>query len=119
MTEDYSPDAEITGSTPDPRGDRVRIVVWTILSLALVAFLAFGSVDARIWRFGRLHVESKSIATIWRIQGDSLPQVSRQWMMETLFYGSIVVFVVCVVLGMRLLIDEARNERIPAADERP
>jgi hypothetical protein len=120
-----SPD-EPAATIPPKSGLPVRRVVWGVLSLAFVAFLFLGSVDARIWKivgFGslarwELQVESKSIARIWRIQGQSLPDVSSQWMLQALFYGSIVIFVAGVILGMHLLLQEAADETVPAVDDR-
>ena len=94
----------------------IRVAIWTILSLAVVTFLVFGSVDARIWRFGQLHIESKSILQIWRVQGRSLPDVTNGWMLQILFHGSALVFVVCVILAMRYLLFEAIEEA-PAEPE--
>ncbi|MDQ3656741.1 MAG: hypothetical protein M3457_16905 [Chloroflexota bacterium] len=101
---------------PDHR-HRVRTAIWAVLSLAFVAFLAFGSVGARIWRFGQLEVESKSILRIWQVQGRNLPDVANGWLLQVLFHGSAIVFVGCVVLGMRYLLLEA-GEESPAAPER-
>lgn len=101
---------------PDRRR-HIRTATWAVLSLAFVAFLAFGSVDARIWRFGQLEIESKSILRIWQVQGRSLPDVSNGWLLQALFHGSAIVFVGCVVLGIRYLLLEA-GEETPAASER-
>ena len=96
---------------------RIRTAIWAVLSLAFVAFLALGSVDARIWRLGQLEIESKSILRIWQVQGRSLPDVSNEWMLQVLFHSSAIVFVGCVILGMRHLLLEAGQES-PAAPER-
>ena len=92
------------------KGDRTRLVIWGVVSLAFVAYLAFGTVGARIWRFGQLHVESKSILRTWQIQGQNLPDVSNGWMLQVLFYGSALVFVACVILGLRYLLAESGDE---------
>jgi hypothetical protein len=86
---------------------RVRLALWAILSIAFFAYIAFGSVNARIWRLGELEVESRSIVRIWRIQGQELPDATYQWMIQGVFYGAIAVFVVCVIAGMRLLLAES------------
>lgn len=112
----------VPGSGPDDepeKRDRLghrRTAIWAVLSLVFLTFLAFGSVDARIWRFGQLHVESKSIFRMWQVQGRSLPDVSNGWMLQVLFHGSAIVFIVCVILGMRYLLLDAAEEA-PAAPE--
>lgn len=105
--------------SPSPdRGRTVRTVLWALLSLAFVTYLALGSVDARIWRFGELHIESKSILRVWQVQGQLLPDVSNGWLLQLLFYGSALVFVACVILGMRYLLLEPDDESSVAATDR-
>lgn len=117
---DSIPPAPDSGPEDEPvtfdRLGQVRTAIWAGLSLAFVAFLAFGSVDARIWRFGQLHVEPKSILRMWQVQGRNLPDVSNGWMLQVLFHASAVVFVACVILGMRYLLLETAEE-VPAAPE--
>ncbi len=127
MAEPSTPDSTSTEVMRNPAGDSgsgltgaaVRLAVWATLSLAFVGYLAFGSVGARIWRFGRLHVESRSIAATWRVQGRSLPDVAHQWLIETVFYGAILIFVVGVIVGMRLLLAEPANDFTPVDSDRP
>lgn len=109
--------AQGNGPVGPDRRRHIRTATWAVLSLAFVAFLAFGSVDARIWRFDQLEIESKSILRIWQVQGRSLPDVSNGWLLQVLFHGSAIVFVGCVVLGMRYLLLEG-GEETPAAPER-
>ena len=97
-----APKRGIRGSVPG--------IVWTLLSLAFILFIVFGTVDARIWRFGQLRVESKSIARIWQVQAQNLPQVSYQWALDFLFYGALAVFVLCVIVGFRYLLDQSGDD---------
>lgn len=114
-----SPDDDHDGDTEKrDRAGLVRTAVWAVLSIAFVGFLAFGTVNARIWRFGELHVESKSIRQVWQVQAQSLPDVSNGWMLQAVFYGSIAVFVGCVILGMRYLLIEANDETSAIAPDR-
>ena len=92
-------------------GKPVRLILWVVLSIAFLGYLAFGTVGARIWRFGQLQIESRSIASTWRVQGRNLPDVSHQWLIESVFYGAIGVFVVCTIVGMRLLLAECTDDR--------
>lgn len=105
------------GASPDRSGP-VRTAVWLALSLGFVAYLAFGSVEARIWRFGQLQIESKSILQTWIVAGRNLPEVSSQWLLQALFYGAALVFIGCVILGMRLLLLEANDETSGVASDR-
>lgn len=95
----------------------IRLIVWVVLSIAFIGYLAFGTVGARIWRFGQLQVESRSIASTWRVQGQNLPDVSQPWLIESVFYGAIGVFVAGVIVGMRLLLAESTDERALVGDD--
>ena len=120
MAEPLSPNSTASDSmrvSPDGGGDvvagaPVRLIVWVVLSLAFLGYLAFGTVGARIWRFGQLQIESRSIASTWRVQGRNLPDVSHQWLIESVFYGAIGVFVVCTIVGMRVLLAESTDDRV-------
>ena len=94
------------------------LVVWAALSLAFLAFIAFGSVEARIWRFNNLQIESRSVLRIWTLQAESLPRVAQQWMLTSLFYACILVFIVCTLMGIWFLLDSAgTGSSDGAADE--
>jgi len=108
-------DVRPSGDPATAGSRRLQLALWAILSVAFLGYLAFGSVNARIWRITQvggssrweLEVDSKSIAGIWDVQGQELPDVAYQWMLQAVFYGAIAVFVVCVIAGMRLLLADA------------
>jgi hypothetical protein len=87
-----------------------RNLAWAGLSVAFLGYLAFGSVNARFWKYDELQlgqdfaIEPKSIVRIWQVQADHLPQVPHQWMMQAVFYGAIAIFLACVIVGIRLLV---------------
>jgi len=117
----YSPvstSAGDAGPTDNGRGRRLPLVVWAGLSVAFLLYLAFGTVDARIWRFNQLHVESRSIRRIWQVQAGSLDEISSDWLLQALFYGSLLVFVACVILGMKYLLAAAPDETVDASRDR-
>ena len=75
-----------------------------MVSLAFLAFLLVGSVPARIWRLGTLHVDTKSIAGTWAAELRNLPDQFPGWLTQSLFAGSIIIFVVGVVIGFHFLL---------------
>lgn len=103
-------DAGTVMPVPPARKSVVRTAIWAAVSIAFLGYLAFGSVQARIWRFGELEIEPKSILGVWRVQSESLPDVSNGWLLELAFNGSAIVVVVCVVLLARYLLLEASEE---------
>ncbi len=86
------------------------IVLWALTSMALVAYVALGSVPAYIWRFGRLYEEAKPVLGIWTIEADNLPRVSRQWMLEGVFNGALIIFLTGAVVGFWFLLAPTREE---------
>jgi hypothetical protein len=117
---DEAPPTEPAGPGPaandTPAWRGWRNLVWAGLSMAFLGYLAFGSVNARFWKYDQLQleqdftIEPKSIARIWQVQGEYLPQVTHQWMMQAVFYGAIAVFIACVIVGIRLLLAGAPAE---------
>lgn len=95
---DTNQDRQLTGSL-------VRLALWAALSLAFVAYLAFGNVSVRIWRSNNLLIERKSLRGVWEHAYDALPVVEHQWLLNSAFLGSLALFVVGVIVGARLLLD--------------
>ena len=104
--------AEVHAASPgeDRRGSGslpVARLVWAALSLAFLAYVAFGSVEARIWRFNRLYYEDRRILEVWRYAIDHLPELPGGSVVTLLFAGSVIVLVASTVLGLWLLLAEA------------
>jgi hypothetical protein len=78
--------------------------VWAGFAAAFLVFLLVGTVPARIWRLGALHVDTKSIARTWMVQLDHLPDVRFQGLVQASFVVSLLVFVIGVVVAFRLLL---------------
>lgn len=87
--------------------------VWMIATLAVLGYAAFGSVSARIWRFNRLYFEDRRVSDVWRYEGKNLPDVPAQDALTLLYYGSVVVLVVGVILGLWFLLDETGFRESP------
>lgn len=128
MVEPDAPSGVAPGHNPDSvpvrrRAGIVRFIVWCVLSLAFLGYVLLGSVNARFWKFDVLQfqqefaIEPKSIARIWRVQAGNLPDISRQWIMEAGFYVAIATFVICVIAGMYLLLDQAANDPAPVSHD--
>ncbi len=96
------------------------LIVWALISLGFLTFIAFGSVDARIWRFGNLRIESRSVLRVWTLQAENLPTVSQQWLLTALFYACIIAFVACALIGVWFLLDSAGtglSRTVPPTDQ--
>jgi hypothetical protein len=86
------------------------VIAWAVISAAFVLFLLLGSVQARIWRLGTLHIDSKTITGTWAAEMRNLPDQFPGWLMQSLVAGSLIVFVVGVVIGFRLLLTPDQPE---------
>ena len=87
-----------------------HVIAWAVISAAFVLFLLLGSVPARIWRRGTLYIDSKSIAGTWAAEMRNLPDQFPGWLIQSLFAGSLIVFVVGVVIGFRFLLSPDQPE---------
>lgn len=84
----------------DETGASVRFGVWLVLSTAFLGFVAFGSVEARIWRSGRLLFMDRSVAHVWTYLGRHLPEMPAQSLITVLYYLSVAVLLVGTVAGL-------------------
>lgn len=106
---DDAPDVEETPPSP-PHTSGLPIILWATLSIGLLAYVAFGSTPAYIWRFGRKHEELKSILRTWTIEVNNLPRVGHQWLLNGAFYAALIVFLLGAIAGFWLLLG-ARNDQ--------
>lgn len=92
---------------PDVEPDRPvwKRFVWVGFAAAFLVFILVGTVPARIWRLGSLHIDSRSIARTWLVQLDHLPDVRFQWLVQATFVVSLLVFVIGVVVAFQLLLN--------------
>lgn len=110
------PGGPVEAAPARPKARTDGLIAWAALSLGFLAFIAFGSVDARIWRFSNLQIESRSVLRIWTLQAETLPRVAQQWMLTSLFYGCILLVIACTVIGIWLLLDSAGTGRTSHPD---
>ncbi len=82
------------------RDTRARFTVWLVLSALFLGFIAFGSVEARIWRTGQLYFRDRGVAHVWGYLGRHLPEMPAQLLITTLYYLSLAVMVGGTVLGL-------------------
>lgn len=96
----------------------LAVILWALASIGLLAYVALGSTPAYIWRFNRKHQEFKSVLGTWRIEANNLPQVSQQWLVEGVFYGALLLFLLGAIVGLWFLLD-AENDGMSAPDSAP
>lgn len=110
------------GSGASGAGQRVPLIVFAVTSLAFLAYVAFGTVEARIWRFGRLNFEDRSIRHVWSYFGDRLPELPGQTFITGLYWVALAVMVIGTVAGLWLFLgtpDDDPASDAPAHTEHP
>lgn len=86
---------------PQGRGrSLVPAVVFGVTSLAFLVYLAFGTVEARLWRYGRLYFEDRTIRHVWAYFGDRLPHMPGQPVIQALYWISLAIMVIGAVAGL-------------------
>ena len=89
---------------------RNALIVWAAITLAFLAFLAFGSVRIHQWRWSVIldapqeDIETVRLIRIWTYQANRLPDVEISGAMTVLFYVSLLVFVVGSIAAAWLLL---------------
>lgn len=109
------------------RGRIDGVIVWLIVSVAFLGYLAFGSFSVQVWRYSDFLSEyypirvPRRILHIWIYQGRQLPEVRFQIVLVIIYYASLFVCVAGAIYGLRLLLDRAGtgSARHPIAERRP
>ncbi len=105
MTDHDAQPASLSGSPvqdePESGDRRLRLIVFGVLALAWVGFLAFGQVRARFWIRNEFQIEWKPVFGIWRVAIGELPGGLA---VQGLVLASIAVVVVGVIGCLYLLL---------------
>lgn len=104
--------------TEDGFERQIPLLVFGIASLGFLVWLAFGSVEARIWRFNRLYFEDRTIREVWVYFSDRLPEMPGQPIITALLWISLVVMVIGTVVGLWLFLGSHDEDpaRTPSRD---
>lgn len=93
-----------------PRIIWISRVAWLVVSAGFLAYLAFGSVEARIWSYGRLYFQDRRIAHVWAYFGDYLPDLPADPLTAILYYVSLAVMVLGTILGLWYFLSDAGGQ---------
>lgn len=96
---------------------RLPILVWAATSAVVLIYLAFGSVETRIWRLGRLTFQDRRIVHVWRYFGDRLPDMPGGPLFPTLYYLSLAVLVLGTILGVGMFLLTGDEDSRSTPDE--
>ncbi len=98
-------DEQAGAEEPQEQGrSLVPLAVFGVTSLAFLLYLAFGTIEARIWRYGRLYFEDRTIRHVWAYFGDRLPDMPGQPVIQALYWISLAVIVAGAVVGLWLFL---------------
>lgn len=82
----------------------VRLIVFALLSVGFVGWVAFGQIEARVWVSGKLTLLDRRIATMWQYLGNNLPALPAPALMEMIYWLSISFVVIGTVAGLWLFL---------------
>jgi hypothetical protein len=99
---DPVPDTPQSQIADGDKRNRINLprIVFAVSSVAFLAYVAFGTVEARIWRFNRLNFEDRSIPHVWAYFGDRLPDLPAAGLISALYWISLAVMVIGTVAGL-------------------
>lgn len=103
---DHDPASQVTDAQDGENGNRLSFsrLLFGIAALAFLVYLAIGSIEARIWRFGRIYFEDRSVREVWAYFGDRLPDMPGQPVISALYWISLAVMVVGSIVGLWLFL---------------
>jgi hypothetical protein len=104
-------------SGPSGSGPNIPRIVFAVTSLAFLVYIAFGTIEARIWRFGRLNFEDRTIRHVWSYFGDRLPDLPGQTLITGLYWAGLAVMVIGTVAGLWLFLGTPDED--PAGETHP
>ncbi len=98
---------------------RTRALVWGVLTLAFLLFLAVGSVPTHD---GRGQPERVGITRVWADKADTLPDVGPATMLRLVFFAAVALFVAAAIAGVGVLlklpaVPEPANPDLPAPSD--
>jgi hypothetical protein len=109
--------ADVPAADASGTARNIPRVVFAVTSLAFLVYIAFGTIEVRLWRFGRLNFEDRTIRHVWAYFGDRLPNVPGQSLITGLYWVGLAVMVIGTVAGLWLFLGTPDED--PASDVRP
>ena len=115
---DESPADQTPEITPQPEiVHPARLVVFGVMSVGFLLWVAFGQIEARVWVSGKLTLLDRRIASMWHYLGQNLPDLPAIGIISLAYWLSITVIVVGTVAGLWLFLGtpDSDPEREPIA----
>ncbi len=81
---------------------RGQVLVWAVLTIALVLFLAIGSVTTYD---GRGKPEQARITRVWSAKAETLPDVGHARLLRFYFFGAAALFIAASIAGMGIMLE--------------
>lgn len=96
-------------------GRRLRVAVWVLVTIGLVAWFAIGSVSTTSYTYNQFvgmtyrNVSETPLQEIWSYQVERLPEAGSQWALDAGFQLALLTMVLSVVGGSWLLLVRVSN----------
>lgn len=108
QTAEVTPDIQSKEETPSV--DPIRMVVFAVLSVAFLVWVAFGQIEARVWVNGQLTLLDRRIASMWQYLGNNLPDLPAPGLVSMVFWLSISFVVIGTIAGLWLFLCTPEEE---------
>lgn len=98
---------------------QLPLLLFGLTTIGFLVYLAIGSIETRIWRFGRLNFEDRTIREVWAYFGDRLPEMPGQPVITALYWMSVAIMVIGTVVGLWLFLgtdDESPSSASSSVD---
>lgn len=88
----------------ESRVDPVRLIVFGLLSVGFVIWVAFGQIEARVWVSGQLTMLDRRISSMWQYLGNNLPALPASGMFGILYWLAIAFMITGTIVGLWLIL---------------
>ncbi|MCA9832573.1 MAG: hypothetical protein KC435_01365 [Thermomicrobiales bacterium] len=95
-----NPTVETTQTSVHP----MRLIVFAVMAVGFFVWVAFGTIQARVWVQGQLNLLDRRIAAMWQYLGNNLPQTPAPALFEMIYWLSISFVVVGTIIGLWLFL---------------
>lgn len=82
----------------------VRLVVFAVMSVGFLVWVAFGQVEARVWVSGQLTMLDRRIFSMWHYLGSNLPALPAPGIVSMAFWLSVSFIAVGTIAGLWLFL---------------
>lgn len=81
-----------------------RLVVFAVMSVGFLVWIAFGQIEARVWVSGQLTLLDRRISAMWSYLGQNLPNLPAPGLVSFAYWVSIMTIILGTIAGLWLFL---------------